>query len=623
MKTLCDFCENIKMTVVAGFFLVISLLLMLNGVHIAWDPAWITVAICGYPLIYSAVHGLFIRRQITSALLISTAMIAAIAIDEIFAAGEIAFIMAIGEFLEEKTLARAKKGISALMKLAPQTGRRLITVDGKEEIREIPAEEIEKGFILRCLPGEKIPVDGIIISGKTSVDQSVMTGESLPVDKSPGDAVFCGTINCFGSVDIKAAQAGKNSSLQKMIALVREAENKKAPTARIVDKWASRLVPIALFIAIITFFITGDISRAVTVLVVFCPCALALATPTSIMAAIGQATRRGILIKSGEALEKMGEVNCIAFDKTGTLTQGKLAICDVIPANESVSGDILLKYTAVLENQSEHPIGKAVVQHVADKGFDLSGVSNLSAAPGRGISGMLNGRKLLCGNLSFMNENNIVVSSFLQKKISELHQQGKALIITAYNGNCLGVLALSDVIRQATADVIKELKNLNTEVFLLTGDHDLAARHFACTAGITKDKIKSELLPEGKVAEIIRLQKSGKIVCMIGDGVNDAPSIKSADVGVAMASMGSDIAIEAADIALLGDDIENIPYLKRLSRAAVFSIKFNISLSMAINFIAIILSVTGILTPVWGALVHNAGSVLVVLNAAFLYDRKI
>lgn len=316
MKKLNEFLASVTMTIVGGIFLAVSLVLMLTRVELAVDPAWVSVIISGIPLLYLAIWRVIHNKgmsKISSALLISIAMIAAIAIGDVFAAGEVAFIMAIGAILEEKTAERSKKGLKKLIGLAPQQGRRLI--DGQEEM--ISAEEIATGNVLRVLPGEAIPVDGLIISGSTSIDQSIMTGESLPVDKEIGEQVFCGTLNQFGSIDIKATNVGENSSLQKLIRMVQEAENKQAPIQRITDKWATWLVPIALLIAIITYIITQDIVRGVTVLVVFCPCALVLATPTAIMAAIGQATKHGIIIKSGEALEKMGYIDIIAFDKTG------------------------------------------------------------------------------------------------------------------------------------------------------------------------------------------------------------------------------------------------------------------------------------------------------------------
>jgi copper-(or silver)-translocating P-type ATPase len=620
MKKSMDFLAGFKMTVISGVFLAASLILMLTGRSLPVDPAWATVAISGLPLLYLAITRLVFQKWISSALLISIAMVASIAIDELFAAGEVAFIMAIGAILEDMTVARAKKGISKLITLVPQQGRKLIqTADGFQE-EVIPIEQISKDDILRVLPGETIPVDGIIISGNTSVDQSVITGESLPVDKKEKDSVFCGTINCYGSIDICATQVGKDSSLQKMIDMVNAAESKKAPMQKIVDKWATWLVPIALMIAIVAYIITNDIVRAVTVLVVFCPCALALATPTSIMAAIGQATKHGVLIKSGEALERMGMVDCIAFDKTGTLTYGNLKVSDTIPLDVTISNVELLSKAASVEKRSEHPLGKAIVQYAEDNELDISEVENFQMIPGKGVAATLSSKTLICGNSIYIKENSIPETDKMQNILANLRNQGKASIIVAENGKAIGIIALSDTIRPTAKNVVAKLDAMNTDVVLLTGDNHLTAKYMAKQVNIKN--IRADLLPAQKVSSIEDLQKENKIVCMIGDGVNDAPALKMANVSVAMGSMGSDIAIEAADIALMSDNIDKIPYLKRLSNSTLRTIKGNIAASMVINAVAIVLSVMGLLTPITGALVHNAGSVLVVLNAALLYDRN-
>jgi len=601
---------------------------LFTGKGFLFNPAWITIALSGYPLTYLAITRLVYEKWISSALLISIAMAASIAIGELFAAGEVAFIMAIGAILEEKTVERSKRGLKQLISLTPMMGRRILSDPSGIHEEIIPVEQIKEGDILRILPGETIPVDGEIAEGNTSIDQSIITGESLPVDKSVGDQVFCGTINRFGSIEIVTARVGEDSSLQKLIRMVQEAENKKAPMQRIADKWAAWLVPVALGISVAAFGITWALgneimealNRAVTVLVVFCPCALALATPTSIMAAIGQATKHGIIIKSGEALENMGKVDCIAFDKTGTLTNGNLVVTDVVPLNEEVGKEQLLSLAASAETYSEHPLAKAIVAHAKELQIAIGPADNFQMMPGKGISATISGQTLLCGTIKFLKEYQIPMNELVYIKLNEFRTQGKAMILVAKEGSLIGVITLSDTLRDTAHSVVSELHGMDTQVVLLTGDHMQAAGYFAKQIGIST--VRAELLPEDKVSSIVELKKQGKRVCMIGDGVNDAPALKLADVGVAMGSMGSDIAIEAADIALTGDDISMIPYLKRLSNATVRTIKFNITVSMTINFIAILLSVTGVLNPVTGALVHNAGSVLVVLNAALLYDRK-
>ncbi|NLC63304.1 MAG: cation-translocating P-type ATPase [Thermoanaerobacterales bacterium] len=619
MKRLNDVLAGVPMTIVGGVFLIASLILILMKIEVPVDPAWASVIISGIPLLYLAIWRIINNKgmsKISSALLISIAMIAAVAIGDVFAAGEVAFIMAIGAILEEKTAERSKRGLKELISLAPQQGRQID--NGKEEM--INAKEIKVGFILRVLPGEIIPVDGKIISGNTSVDQSIMTGESLPVGKEVGDSVFCGTINRFGAIDMEATHIGEDSSLQKLIRMVQDAENRQAPIQRIADKWATWLVPVALLIAVVTYFVTQDIVRGVTVLVVFCPCALVLATPTAIMAAIGQATKHGIVIKSGEALENMGKVDTIAFDKTGTLTFGKLEVSDTISSKPDMEENTLLTLVASAEARSEHPLGKAIVAHAKDKGITLIDAEGFRMEAGKGIYANVSGRNLFCGSEKYLIENGIDIPKKLSDTLDTLRNQGKASILVAADGLCVGVIGLSDVLRSTAKEMVAELNEMDTQIVLLTGDNRRTADYFAKQVGITS--VRAELLPEEKVQNIVQLQQQGKSVCMIGDGVNDAPALKTASVGVAMGAMGSDIAVDAADIALMSDDISKIPYLKRLSNGTVRTIKFSISLSLFINFVAILMSFMGWLTPITGALVHNAGSIFVVLIAALLYDRK-
>ncbi len=632
LKKLDKFLNSVPMLWVSGLCLAVSFvgeyifpLTMGMENTIMVNFAWASILISGIPLAYLALWRVFTQRFISSALLITIAMIAAISIGDIFAAGEVAFIMAIGAWLEERTVEKAKKGIEKLLNLVPTQGR-VITADGE---KLVDAKDIKSGDVIRVLPGESFPSDGIITVGNTTVDQSIMTGESLPVDKEIDDEVFTGTINRFGSVDVKVTRSFENSSLQKMIKLVEDAENNKAPMQKIVDKWAAWLVPIAIIIAVATYLILAlalnqpddALVRAVTVLVVFCPCALALATPTSIMAAIGQATKKGVLIKSGEALERMGTVSTIAFDKTGTITHGKLAVSDI--KTFGVSEKELMTLVSSVEGRSEHPIGKATVSYAKEKGIKLLDIDNFSMTVGKGVAATIGGNSVFCGNEKLICDNaGLEITKDVEEIVETLRGEGKAVIITATSKSIIGVIGLSDEIKETSSVAISSLKSAGIDkTVLLTGDNEKSANFIAGKVGISE--VYSSLLPEGKVEAVKAIMESSSGVCMVGDGVNDAPALKTATVGVAMGTMGSDIAIDAADIAIMGDDISKISYIKKLSNATIFSIKFNITMSMAINVVAIILSVMGLLNPATGALVHNAGSVLVVLNAARLYDKKI
>lgn len=618
MKRLNDFLAGIPMTAVSGIFLIMSLVLSINGMTLAVDPAWVAVIISGIPLLYLAIWRIIFNHgisKISSALLISIAMIAAIAIGDLFAAGEVAFIMAIGAILEDRTAERARRGLEKLIRIVPQTARRVI--DGKEEV--VSPEMISEGDIIRVLPGESIPVDGRIIKGNTSVDQSVLTGESLPVDKGEGDDIFSGTINLYGSVDIEAERVGKDSSLEQLIRLVEEADRKKAPIQRIADRCASWLVPAAFLIAVLAYAFTADIVKAVTILVVFCPCALVLATPTAIMAAIGQATKNGVIIKSGEALERMGKSHVIAFDKTGTLTYGKPVVSDVIIIDPGMREEYALSLAASAERRSSHPLAAALLSYAEDKGVEILDPAMFSMEAGRGISAEVSGHSVLCGNLRMMAEHGIDAEK-AENGLSMLSCQGKAVMIAAIDGVPSLIIAFSDLIRPGAQEMLHDLHGLGVRTVLLTGDNPEAAGYIAGELGLSE--VYSGLLPSQKVSVLEGIRSRDESVAMVGDGVNDAPALKSADTGIAMGAIGSDIAIDAADIALMGDDLGRIPYLKKLSNATVRTIRLSIALSLCINAVAIALSLLGVLNPTTGALVHNAGSVFVVLLAARLYDRK-
>ncbi len=590
----------------------VALLLSLAKVNpLPFDLAWVAIILCGVPIVLEAVIGLVTAFDIKADVLVSLALIASICIGEDFAAGEVAFIMQLGALLEDVTVARARAGIEKLVHLTPQTAR--VLREGGESV--IPAEEVQVGDILRVLAGETIPVDGVITAGETSVNQAVMTGESLPVDKTAGDEVSSGTVNQFGAFEMKATKVGEDSSIQRMIRLVQSADAGKAKIVGIADRWATWIVVIALTAAAITWAVTGEIIRAVTILVVFCPCALVLATPTAIMAAIGNATHHGFLVREGDALERLATVKITAFDKTGTLTYGTPQVVAVQTALESE--DIYL-LAASAEQLSEHPLGKAIVRsYKQEKDGDLLPSESFRMLPGKGVTAVVGGKTVAAGNRELLAELGITLP---EDEAKEYLEQGCTVTFLAIDGVYGGFLALSDTLREDSAALIGSLQKLGITPVLLTGDNQNAANAMASKVGISE--ICADCLPEDKLTRLDKFEQSGSPVCMIGDGVNDAPALKKATVGIAMGGIGSDIAVEAADIALVDDEIRELPHLMALSRRMMTTIKLNMTFSMTLNFVAIILAMTGVLSPVIGALVHNAGSVLVIINSSLLLGWK-
>ena len=594
--------------VIGGISLLFSLF---DPISLPFDPAWLAIIFCGVPIILEAIVGLVTVFDIKADVLVSLALIASVTTGEDFAAGEVAFIMQLGALLEDLTVAKARAGIERLVQLTPQTAR-LVTESGE---KVIPAADVRVGDVLRVLPGESIPVDGVIISGETSVDQSVMTGESLPVDKSQGDEVSSGTVNRFGSFDMRATRVGEDSSIQRMVRLVQSADAGKAKIVGLADRWATWIVVIALSAAAITWAVTGEIIRAVTILVVFCPCALVLATPTAIMAAIGNATKHGFLVREGDALERLALVTHVCFDKTGTLTRGELRVQAVKSFIPGLSEDELYSLAAGAEVRSEHPLGRAVVDCCRAAGLSVPESEGFEMLPGRGVSAVVSGRSVLAGRAELLRESGADVPEALEQAAENYADEGCTTIYLAVDGAAAGFIALADTLREDAETMIDGVKAAGVTPVLLTGDHPGAANAIAGRVGITE--VHAECLPEDKIRYIDDCHARGG-VCMIGDGINDAPALKRADAGIAMGGVGSDIAIDAADIALVNDDISELPHLLRLSRRMMLTIKLNIAFSMCLNFLAIGLAIPGILNPVVGALVHNAGSVLVIANSALL-----
>ena len=602
--------RDIAFLAVSGIALLISIFW---GLDLPVDPAWVAILLCGVPILLEALHGLITAFDIKADVLVSIALVASVIIGEDFAAGEVAFIMQLGALLEELTVARARAGIEKLVKLTPRTAR--VLHDGQADI--LPAEQVRVGDLVRVLPGETIPVDGVIVSGQTSVNQAIMTGESMPVDKSAGDSVASGTVNQFGSIDLRAGKVGEDSSIQRMIRLVQTADAGKAKIVGLADRWATWIVVIALSAAVLTWLFTGQIIRAVTILVVFCPCALVLATPTAIMAAIGNATHHGFLVREGDALERLASVRRVAFDKTGTLTLGAPQVAAVHTLCPELDEAALFTLVAAAEQLSEHPLGKAIVTSWRENGAGLlPAADQFQMLPGRGVQAVVEGRTILAGNRAMLAEQGIPLPQAAARAADASLEEGCTVIYIACDNRAVGLLALSDTVRPEAHAALAEVQALGVEPVLLTGDNEKAARHLARQLGI--NSWHAGCLPQDKLRYMDDSLAEGQPVAMIGDGINDAPALKRAQVGIAMGGIGSDIAVEAADIALINDDLRELPHLVALSRRMMFVIRCNLTFSMALNFLAITLAITGLLNPVVGALVHNAGSVFVILHSAFL-----
>ena len=584
----------------------ISIISLITSFVLSLDYiSWISIILCGMPIFKECIEGLVTEFDIKADLLVSIAIIASIIIGEVFAAGEIATIMAIGGFLEEYTVSKTQVKIKELAKMTPQFATRIR--NGIEE--RIPVENVQVGDILKVLPGESIPTDGIIINGEASINQSTLTGESLPIDKKENDEIYSGTINLYGSFTMKSTKISQDSSLQRLIELVESSKPENAKIVRTADKWATLIVAIAFAASILTYLYTFEIIRSVTILVVFCPCALVLATPTAIMAAIGNLTKYGVLIKDGESLEELAHVDELIFDKTGTLTNGTPKVVNVTSDNPKE----MMYLISSLESKSEHPLAKAIVQHYNSN--ELAEVDNFKIHIGEGVSGIINGSGIIAGNKKLLKSENVPLDA-----IAEC-QNGEIQIFVAKDAEYLGCVYLADTLRKNTGKTIRRLKGLRIKTTLLTGDNEKTAKYIAEKIKIRN--VKFNCLPQDKTEYIAREQILGHKVAMIGDGINDAPSLKKANVGIAMGNIGSDISVDAANITLINDNIEDIPQLIAVARRSIKVISIGIAFALIVNIVAMALAILGLLNPIEGALIHNIGSVIVIIYSSTLVNYKI
>ena len=597
------------------------------------DPSWIAVALCGLP-IFAAARNALEEGRIGAPTLVSLAMIATIALQfavecgaesggghgghgYIFAAGEIAFLMACGEALEERTVGRAKQGVRRLAELAPKTAF-VKNPDGS--LQEKPISELKAGDIVAVKPHSAIPADGTIVAGRTSVDQSNFTGESMPADKAEGDRVFAATTNLSGAIEVRVEKAGGDSEAGKLARLVEEAAGTRAPISRLANVWAGRLVVVALLASVAVFFIVKfgfglsamtALVRSATALVVFCPCAFVLATPTAIAATIGRFARLGVIVKSGAAIETLAKTDTLVFDKTGTLTKGEIKVAGLAASDGDARA--LARLAASAERLSEHPIAAAISEFAKAEKIEALPAENFVSTPGRGIScETALGKIEVCKRGAFAGEieGSKILSDF------EKQHGGETLVAVALDGNLRGLIALGDTLRGEAKTAVDELRALSIDAEMLTGDNEAAAKAVADAVGIAK--FSANAMPADKFNEVERLAKGGRTVCMVGDGVNDAPALAAASVSVAMGKIGNDMAVENADITLLSDGIAEIPRIIKFSRKTMAVIKTNMGISLTVSALAITASAFGLLDPVSGALLHNLSSIFVVSNSGRL-----
>ena len=592
-----------------------------------FDPAWIVVVLCGTPIYRGAIKNLK-RKKITAALLISIAMTAslimgilmAFGIGEghghgsyIFAAGEIAFLMTLGQQIEGATSRKSRSAVKALIDMTPI----LATLKTEDGYIDVNVNTINVGDVLLTRPHEIIAIDGIVVSGEGSVDTSSITGEYAPLDVAPGDKVYAGTKNLDSALEIRATSLSTQTTLSKLIDYVKEAEKKKAPFVRLADKWASYFVPCTCTLAVIVFLVAlfgfkvsvlDAIQRAITVLIVVCPCAMTLAVPIGVAAGIGNASRKGILVKSGVAFEALSKIKVVCLDKTGTLTEGKPVVQEVLPYE--IDKDELLRLSASAESKSEHLIGKAIV-----KAYDgeISEPESTESKVGVGIKARVEGREIEIVKLAGVE--NLLPESEKEKLLSA----PSTTVAVIIDGEYKGAILITDSLRSGSQNAVKELNDIGIKTIMLTGDNLPSASLIASQVGITE--VKAGLLPEDKVAEIEKHKEEGKVL-MVGDGVNDAPAMSASDTSLAMGAMGNSVAIETADVSLLANDLRKVPFLIKLSRVTFRLVTVNIILSLCISLTAVILSSLGLLNAVSGALVHNASSVYVCLSASLLLFYK-
>ena len=573
----------------------------------------VSLVVGGYPVLKSAIKTLLIP-DLNVDTLVSVAAISATAVGAYREAAAVIFIMLLGEFLEHLTVGKARKAIASLIQLSPKTA--WVRREGKEV--QVPIEEVKAGEVVIVKPGERIPVDGKILSGCGSVNQSTLTGESIPVEKGAGDKVYCGTFNEAGSCEIEAVQVAEDTKLAQIKRLILEAQAEKSPTQRVMDRFARYFIPAILLIAFFTFLITGEIIRGITILIVACPCALVLGTPTAVVAAIGNAARQGILIKGGPYLEQMGRLKTLLIDKTGTLTEGRPRVVGM-RSFDGLDEKAVLYWAAIAEKRSEHPLARAVINRAGELGLNIPHPESFENFRGRGVKAKWNAKTIVVGSSEMLREEGIEIPESARGLLGSKEFEGMTFLLVGLDHRLQGLISIADTLRKgAKAAIDKIRKEGISEIWMLTGDNEQVADRIAKELGI---RYEAKLYPEEKGMRVKEWRRKGRVVAMIGDGVNDAPALAAADIGIAMGAVGTDVAIETADIALMTDELDKIPTVIRLSRKALRVIKENLIFALIFNTVLVFLSAQGWMTMILGAVMHQASSLLVILNSMRLLRR--
>ena len=570
--------------------------------------AMIAAILLGAPIVIHAVESL-IKKEPHMDELVALAILAAFATQNYIVAGVVAFFMLLSELMESRTALGARASIESLIKLTPKIAN-LLSEAGSE--KQVKVSELKPGDLIRVRPGDNIPADGEVTSGLSSVNEATITGESLPVDKVPGMQVFAGTNNLTGALDITVTKAGKDTTLGKVQSLIMQAEQTKIPIMRIIDRYVRWYTPTVLMIACIVLFFTRNINYAITILVISCPCALILATPTAMVAAISASARLGILVKNVADLEAAGKMTAMVFDKTGTVTTGRLYVTKLTPA-EGVEAAELLAVAASAEQMSKHPAARALQQVAKEANLNLTMAENFKETPGKGITATVDSAEVIIGRDSFLKENKVDITSVVDPSLHE--EQGFSTLYVSKNSKCMGWTGLKDKTRPEAQKAVNELLEMGIKrVTMLTGDRDEVANRVAAELGCTD--FKAHCLPQDKLAIVEQIKSDGHTVAVVGDGINDAPALAAGDLGIAMGAAGSDVAINSASIALMSDDLKRLPFLVNLSRKTRCVIGQN--LGFGVTFIILGVSAFKILRPEIAAVLHFAGSLIVVFNSARL-----